>query len=814
LDVYLNKELSWLEFNARVLEEALVSDVPIAERLKFLSIFTSNLDEFFMVRVAGLKKMEQEGFRSSDSPDAMDVTQVLQHVRARVCALLEAQYRCLSGVVLPALEAENVKLLSMQQVSPSQKAALDDFFDEEVSPVLTPLGVDPAHPFPFLVNQSLYLVVVPKADHKVSADGVLGVGFVEVPSVLPRLIALKSDQPGEQCFVLLEDLIASNLESLFFGFQMEAAYPVRVTRNLDYNLLENKVVDLLKSIQREMVNREHQEVVRLEADANLPDPYVELLKQKLGVTDSDIYKLPRPMYISGLMDLYRHAPEHLKDPPFNPRLPPGLASSDDIFSVIAKQDLLVHHPYESFYAVTEFLSSAAHDPNVLAIKLTLYRSAGDSPIIEALIAAAENGKQVTAVVELKARFDERNNILWARRLERAGVNVVFGFVGLKTHGKMTLVVRRERGKLVRYVHVSTGNYNSSTAKLYTDIGLFTTDEAVGRDIATIFNLITGFDVLTGANRLKEEAIVGRLEKLFIAPVNMRKEILRLIKQEAEHAKRSGQGFIRAKMNALVDKAIIDAIYDASRAGVKIQLIVRGICSLRPGVPGLSSNIEVISIVDRFLEHSRVWHFHAGGENKVYISSADWMQRNMDRRIEIAIPVDNPNVKNRLVNEILQTCWMDDAKARILQPDGSYVRRLPPAGKEPLRAQQRFIDIAREGGIQSMPYEIAIRHKPKLKGERPIMKKKEKKEKDKDRERDREKRPDANVALMASAAVAAAAAAANPPAAALPALPPAATPAPLVGGTSAAPQRPSPATPSERLLSAVVENGPDGSDEGS
>lgn len=737
LDIYLNKELSWLEFNARVLDEAHAADVPKAERLKFLSIFTSNLDEFFMVRVAGLKKMEQEGLRSTDSPDAMEVSQVLTQIRQRVQGLLEAQYRCLHTEVLPALAQEQVKILSIKQVSSEQKKVLDAFFDAEVSPVLTPLGVDPAHPFPFLVNQAIYLVVIPKADGKLPVDGEIGIGFVEVPSVLPRLVPLKAENPQEQCFVLLEDLIASNLEALFFGFEMQAAYTIRVTRNLDYKLLENKVVDLLKSIQREMINREHQEVVRLEVDALMPDQYVQLIKQKLGVTDTDIYKIPAPIFVSGLMDLYRHAPENLKDPPFNPRLPPVLASHEDIFAVIGKQDLLVHHPYESFYAVTEFLSVAAHDPHVLAIKQTLYRSAGDSPIIEALIAAAENGKQVTAVIELKARFDERNNILWARRLERAGVNVVFGFVGLKTHSKMTLVVRRERNQLIRYVHVSTGNYNSATAKLYTDLGLFTTDDAIGRDIATIFNLITGFDVLTGANRLKEEAIVSRLEKLYFAPVNLRKEIIKLIKHETEHAKRHGNGLIRAKMNALVDKAIIDALYEAARAGVKIQLIVRGICCLRPGIPGLSTNIEVISIIDRFLEHSRIWHFYAGGDNKVFIASADWMPRNMDRRIEIAIPIEHPKVKNRLIHEIFDNSWADDVKARVLHADGTYHRRKNHSGKKSIRSQQKFIEIAREAGIQSMPYEIAIRHKPKLKGERPIMKKRER------REKDREKKPDTN-----------------------------------------------------------------------
>lgn len=726
-EAYFNKELSWLEFNGRVLEEALADDTPLLERLKFLSIFSSNLDEFFMVRVAGLKKMEQEALRFTDSPDGMETSQVLAQIRQRAGDLIHTQYRCLNEQVLPRLQAMDIRLRKIAELTTAEKQGLDDYFEAEVSPVLTPLGFDPAHPFPFLSNQSLYLIVVRK-DQLPTPDGEIpGIGFVEIPSNVPRLIPVKTEKPEENHFVLLEDLIAHNLSSLFFGLQVEASYTVRVTRNLDYNLLENKVVDLLKSIQKEMTNREHQEVVRIEVDEDLPEPILNLLKGRLSITDADIYRVPRPLYIPGLMTLHGISSEAVKDQPFNPRLPPALAGNEDIFTVISKQDLLVHHPYESFYAVTEFLSTAAHDPNVLAIKQTLYRSAGDSPIIDALITAAENGKQVTAVIELKARFDEKTNITWARRLERAGVNVVFGFVGLKTHCKAVLVVRREKNKLVRYVHLSTGNYNSNTAKLYTDIGFFTADDGIGRDVATIFNLVSGFDVLTGANRMRDQAIAAKLNKLALSPVNMRPTLLALIDREIDNCKKTGQGFIVAKMNALVDKDLIDALYKASQIGVKIQLIVRGICCLRPGIPGVSDNIQVISIVDRFLEHSRVFWFHSGGENKVFLASADWMPRNMDRRIEILWPIENPSIKARLTGEILRICWSDNVKARYLLPDGRYLRRKPAHGQELIRSQVKFIEIAREGGIQSMPYEIAIRHNPLRKqGQRPIAKKKAKK----------------------------------------------------------------------------------------
>lgn len=724
-DAYLNKELSWLEFNARVLDEALTQETPLLERLKFLAIFANNLDEFFMVRVAGLKKMEQELLRITDSPDGMETSQVLAQIRQRTTELLGVQYRCLEEKVLPTLATHDIKILDVAGLDPQQRKQLDAYFEAEVSPVLTPLGVDPAHPFPFLSNLSLYLVVVPK--HLRATEGEAGIGFVEIPSILPRLIPVQTESPSAAHFILLEDLIAANLTSLFFGLEPGDCYTIRVTRNLDYNLLENKVVDLLKSIQKEMQNREHQEVVRLEVDATLPEPILSLIKTSLNIHESDVYRVPRPLFIPGLMALHKIPLEHLKDSPFNPRLPPALAGNEDIFSVIAKKDLLVHHPYESFYAVTEFLHSAAHDPNVLAIKQTLYRSAGDSPIIDALIAAAENGKQVTAVIELKARFDEKNNIIWARRLERAGVNVVFGFVGLKTHSKAVLVVRREGHRLVRYVHLSTGNYNSSTAKLYTDVGFFTSDEAIGRDIAMIFNLITGFDVLTGTHRIKEQQVASQLQKIALSPVNLKATVLSLIDKEIEYKKKTGTGFIMAKMNSLVDKDIIDALYKASQAGVKVNLIVRGICCLRPGVPGISQNIEVISIIDRFLEHSRIYYFQSGGEHRVYLASADWMPRNMDRRIEIMWPIENLEIKARLTGEILRICWADNVKARHLTADGKYIKRKLRPGEEPVRSQAKFIEIAREGGIQSMPYEIAIRHNPMRKqGQRPIARKKPKK----------------------------------------------------------------------------------------
>ncbi len=719
---YFNRDLSWLEFNDRVLSEAESIETPLLEKLKFLSIFTSNLDEFFMVRVAGLKKMVEEDIQAADSPDALTGEETLAGIRKRVTELVARKYRCLHDVVLPGLRDNQIEIVPFKILEPSQKEALLVYFNREVFPVLTPMAVDPAHPFPFLTNLALYLLVQFKAATTVDESllDIPPVGLVEVPSVLPRLIPVPSTPEGKRWFVLLEDLVAENLSSLFMGFEISNAIPMRVTRNLDYTLLENEVVDLLKSVQREVTSREHQEAVRLDLAGELPENVLRLLTRELRIGPSDVYYKPAPLMLSGLMGLYNLPLPQLKDPPFNPRLPRQMESRDDIFSLIVEEDLLLHHPFDSFYPTIEFLQQAAHDPNVLAIKQTLYRTSGDSPIIDALIRAAENGKQVTAVVELKARFDEKNNITWARRLERAGVNVVFGFVGIKTHSKLILVVRRESGRLVRYVNLSTGNYNSNTAKLYTDLSYFTANDAIGEDVSTIFNLLTGFNILSGESKIRKKIAMPSFRKITLAPIALRTRIIEMIQREINEAKKGNKAQIVAKMNALVDKELIDKLYEASQAGVEIKLVVRGICCLVPGVTGLSERIQVRSIVDRFLEHSRIYFFHAGGAREVYLSSADWMPRNMDRRVEVMFPVEDPDYREGIINNLLALYLADNVKARVLLPDGSYRRLSPGVGDLPVRSQIGFIEMARLQGIKSIPYEEAMRHDSiKEKGTRPV-----------------------------------------------------------------------------------------------
>jgi len=725
---YFNRDLSWLEFNTRVLEEAASPETPLLERLKFLAIFTSNLDEFFMVRVAGVKKMVEEDLELSDSPDSMTGDEVLRSIRERVTALVQKKYRILHDEILPALREHGVELLQAKDLSDAQRQHLEEHFKANVMPVLTPLAVDAAHPFPFLTNLALYLVVrfrdhSGRDTHGEERPDVPQVGLVEVPSVLPRLIQVPTApgvREGLKQYILLEDLVARHLGLLFHGFEIADVSQIRVTRNLDYNLLENEVVDLLKSVQREVTNREHQEAVRLDVTDGLPPKILAMLKRELRLTDQDIFVKPTPINPAGLMGLYGLPLANLKDPPFNPRLPSQMAGREDIFSLISEEDILLHHPFDTFYPTIEFLQLAAHDPNVLAIKQTLYRTSGDSPIIDALITAAENGKQVTAVVELKARFDEKNNISWARRLERAGVNVVFGFVGLKTHGKVILVVRREGNALVRYVNLATGNYNSNTAKLYTDLSFFTVDPDIGADVAAMFNLLTGFNILSGESRLRRKASAPQFKKIALGPLNLRSRIMELIQREITERKRGGKGVIIAKMNALVDKEVIDKLYEASQAGVEVKLIVRGICCLKPGVPGLSEHIQVISVVDRFLEHSRIYFFHAGGNREVYLSSADWMPRNLDRRIEVMFPITDTDLRDGVVNLILSTYLVDNVKARVLHPDGSYTKRSPQGGEPLVRSQTRLIEIARSRGVKSLPYDEAIRHDAvKERGQRPL-----------------------------------------------------------------------------------------------
>jgi polyphosphate kinase len=723
-DRYFNRELSWVEFNARVLDEACLDSTPALERLKFLSIFYSNFDEFFMVRVAGQRKMVQEDIKSSsDSPDELSGELILKQIRLRTLELMGIAYRTLKNSVLPELSNNGIDILEFKNLTDKQKEQSAKYFISNVQPVLTPLAVDPAHPFPFLTNISQYLVVLFKeVNYNVSSVN-LPIGLVEIPSVLPRLIEVEGDGERKQ-FLLLEDLVKAHIDRIFLGYEMADTLPIRVTRNLDYTLLENEVVDLLKSVQKEVTNREHQEAVRLEVAGTLPKSVLQLLQRELHLSPDEIYQIETPLQIPGLMALYHLPMPALKDPPFNPRLPMQMISNEDMFSMISREDILLHHPYDSFYPVIEFIQVASHDPNVLAIKQTLYRSSGDSPIIEALIAAAENGKQVTVVVELKARFDETNNISWARRLERAGVNVVFGFVGLKTHAKATLVIRREGKKLGRYVHLGTGNYNSNTAKMYTDLSLLSARPELADDIGEVFNILTGFNIFSGELKLRKKHLIPALKSILLAPVTLRPKLVDLIQNEIDHKKSGHKAKIIAKVNALTDKELIDCLYRASQAGVEVQLIVRGMCCLRPGVPGLSENIQVISIIDRFLEHSRIYYFENKGKNLVYMASADMSPRNMDRRVEVCFPLDSDDVKEYVVNHILSLHLRDNTKAWQLTPDGSYVRKSRSANEPEIRSQSKFIELARDYGIKSIPYEMAIRHNTvKEKGTRPLAKSK-------------------------------------------------------------------------------------------
>ena len=719
-DLFLNRELSWLEFNARVLNEGLQTQTPLLERLFYLSIFTKNQDEFFMVRVAGLKKMLSEGFIYCESPDKMPIKKALESIQNRSQALCHMQYECFNKQLLPALEKESVKILNYKTLNKSQKSNMSSYFTDEVFPVLTPLAVDSSHPFPFLNNLSIYFLVEFKADTSYISNSEKLFGFVEIPSIIPRLIPIEN-KTSSYHFVLLDSIVEAHLQDLFLGFEILNCTLIRVTRNLDYTLLENRVVDLLESIQKEVIHKTQPEAVRLEVDKNISDQALKLLKKTLKLDHHDIYKMPKPMFLPSLiMDLHKLPLPHLKHESFNPRLPKVLGENNsNIFSLIKERDILVHHPYESFYAITEFLSSAANDPDVYAIKQTLYRSSGDSPIIEALIRAAENGKQVTVVVELKARFDEKNNIVWARRLERSGVHVVYGFVGLKTHCKTTLIVRKEENKLVRYVHLSTGNYNSQTAKIYTDLGLLTANRNFGKDISALFNFLTGFNILKEKVRAPNTQLVPKFKELILSPLYLRKFIIAEINRVIEDQKKYGNGRIIVKINGLDDQYIIEELYKASQSGVDIKLIVRGICCLRPGIKGLSENIKVVSIIDRFLEHSRIYYFSSGSTDQVYLGSADWMTRNMERRIELMFPIQDQDLKEKLILEILKTYLKDNTHARTLNKDGTYSLKLPKKGESKIRAQQEFIGLAREDGIKSIPYEKAIHYDLKRRGRRPV-----------------------------------------------------------------------------------------------
>ena len=682
---FINRELSWLEFNGRVLEEACDPAVPLAERCKFQGIVASNLDEFFMVRVAGLKQLVAGGVIDSGA-DGMLPHEQLVAISTRAHSMVAELYRNFLDHIVPELSSKaGVTILRCRQLNPEQKVFLQTHFGRNVWPVLTPLAVDQGHPFPVLRNRSLNLAIVLRKEHQPVARRSRIFAVVQVPAVLKRLVEIPASSPHRACFVLLEDVIAMHVGELFPGFQVVSCHCFRVTRDFDLSLDEDDADDLLKTIQRELRRRERNQAVRLELAHDTPAGVEGFLRKALHLQPDDVYPAPGPLHLADLSPLAtRDELRDFRDEAFVPQQVAAFADSD-MFRVISERDVLVHLPYESFDHVVDFVSTAATDPDVLAIKQTLYRTSADSPIVAALTRAAENGKQVTAMIELRARFDEKRNITWARVLEEAGVHVVYGVVGLKTHCKASLVVRREGDSIRRYVHLSTGNYNPLTARTYGDISLFTAREAFADDAGALFNLLTGYSAPPTWKRFT------------VAPLGLAERIVELIDRERSYG---SAGRIVAKMNSLVDAKVIRALYRASQAGVSIELLVRGICCLRPGIPGISENIRVLSVVDRFLEHARIFHFYAGGRREVYLSSADWMPRNFVRRVEVMFPVDDEGLRDRLIDEILAISHHDNVKTRMLLPDGTYQRLRPKQGERPRRSQQRFIELARRAAEAS------------------------------------------------------------------------------------------------------------------
>ena len=688
LSRYINREQSWLEFNRRVLHEAFDERHPLLERLKFLSIFSTNLDEFFMIRVAGIKQQVAAGV-SGRSPDGMTPTEQLIAIRRVVEVLAEQHRRCWLDDIQPRLRAQGVHMLDYAELNEHQRAACKDYFEREVFPVLTPLAFDPSHPFPQISNLSLNLAVVINDPE----DGEL-FARVKVPAVLPRLIPVSGGScdapesiPPERrhCFVWLDQVIAANADALFPGMSVTEVYIFRITRNADVEIQEEEAADLLRTIEQGVRRRRFGAVVRLTIQPDMPQRIRELLLINLKLTAEDLYEVNGPLGLSDIMQLTRIDRPDLKDPPFYPKPPAMLRharSSAEIFGAIRQQDILLHHPYDSFQPLVELIEAAAEDREVLAIKQTLYRVGSNSPIVKALMHARDQDKQVTVLVELKARFDEENNITWARALERAGVHVVYGLVGLKTHAKIALIVRREHDGLRRYVHLGTGNYNAGTARVYTDLGLLTCRPDIGADVSDLFNFLTGYSKQT------------RYRKLLVAPVNLRERLTWLIERESAHAASGRGGHLIFKLNALVDPAMIDLLYQASRVGVRVDLIVRGMCCLRPGVPGLSENIVVRSVIGRFLEHSRVYYFSNGGEPEVYFGSADLMQRNLDRRVETLFPIEDQAMVGQLRHDLLDVYLRDNTRAHLLQPDGTYLRAQPPAGQPAVDSQAHFM-VGRE-----------------------------------------------------------------------------------------------------------------------
>ncbi|MGN0513701.1 MAG: RNA degradosome polyphosphate kinase [Lachnospiraceae bacterium] len=675
-EYYENRELSWLEFNKRVLSEAKDKTNPLLERLKFLSITASNLDEFFMVRVASLKNMIEAGYTKKDIAGLKPAEQ-LEEINKKAHEFVNLQYSTFNRSLIPLLVQNGVRILDgHEELNSEQKEFVEKYFAEEVYPVLTPMAVDSSRPFPLIRNKTLNIGALIQ---KKTEDKELEFATVQVPSVLPRIVELP-DKEG-RTIILLEEIIEMNIDKLFLNYNVICAYPYRIMRNSDFEIDEEETEDLLTEIQKQLKKRQWGAALKLETEDKIDKRLLKILKKNLEIKDEEIYYISGPLDLTFLMKIYGLTGfEHLKAEKFIPQRPAGLNDEEDIFTQIKRQDILLHHPYETFEPVLELVKQAANDPQVLAIKMTLYRVSGNSPIISSLAQAAENGKQVTVLVELKARFDEENNIIWAKKLEKAGCHVIYGLVGLKTHSKITLVVRREEEGIVRYVHLGTGNYNDATAKLYTDIGLMTASDAIGEDATAVFNMISGYS----------EPLVWN--KLSLAPIWLRNRFLYLIQRETKYAKEGKKARIIAKMNSLCDRDIIAALYEASCAGVKIDLIVRGICCLIPDIPQVSENITVRSIVGNFLEHSRIYYFENNGRAEIYCSSADWMPRNLDRRIEILFPVEKEELKRELMH-ILDTQLEDNVKSHIKQRDGSYLKS-DRRGKMPVDSQKIFCAEAR------------------------------------------------------------------------------------------------------------------------
>jgi polyphosphate kinase len=670
--LYINRELSWLEFNHRVLEEALDPRHPLLERVKFLSIVSSNLDEFFMIRVAAIKEQILADIIEY-TPDGLVPLQQSRAIHERVLLMVKQMSQCFWKVLHPQLAEAGVHLLRMADTTADERQRLADLFAREMYPVLTPLAFDPGHPFPYISNLSLNLAVVvttPTGDERFAR--------VKVPDVLPRLVQIPGGDDRTFRYVWLEDLIAANLGMLFPGLSVKESYVFRVTRNADIEIQEDEAEDLIRSIEESIRLRRFGSVVRVGIEETMPGRIRDILAENLEVTPDDVFPITPPLGLSHLMALLRAPRPDLKDPPHSPASGIGEEEADDIFGTMRRHDIVLHHPYDSFGPVVQFLRSAVSDPSVLAIKQTLYRIGKESPLIPLLIQAAENGKQVAVLVELKARFDEENNIGWAKQLERAGVHVVYGLVGLKTHAKIALVVRKEQEGLRRYVHLGTGNYNPVTARIYTDLSLFTCREEITNDATEVFNLLTGY-----SNR-------ESFRKLAVAPVNLRERFATLIDREVEHARQGREARLILKMNSLTDAQMVEKLYLASQAGVHIDCIVRGICCLRPGLKGISDNIRVISIVGRFLEHSRVFFFLNGGQSEIYLSSADLMGRNLDRRVELMFPVEDPTMADELRREVLESALRDNVAARFLQSTGQYVRVSPQNGEEAFESQKMII----------------------------------------------------------------------------------------------------------------------------